>query len=294
MARTRYARNGGHRIAFEVRAAPLGRRRLWLVLVQGLGFDRAGWGPVLRRLRRRFRLVLIDNRGIGRSSPADGGLRVADMASDVIAVMDAAGIRTAHLMGTSLGGMVAQEVAIAHPERIDRLVLVCTTPGWPFAYGMPAGTVRLMTETKGLSREVALRRHTENAMAAQTVEDRPELVEQVMNHQRRRPGDPEGFSAQAGAGARYSGRMRALGIRAKTLVVHGSGDRVVDPRNSGLLATRIPNAKLVLLPDRGHLLYWEDPAEFAATVIPFLLGDEPGTPTKPAALLESPAVEPAS
>src|SRR5205085_2095324 len=81
---------------------------------------------------------------------ADGSFTVADMAGDVVAVLDAAGIRRAHVLGASLGGMVAQELAIRNPERVDGLVMACTTPGWPFAYPMPAPSVRLITATARL------------------------------------------------------------------------------------------------------------------------------------------------
>ena len=80
--------------------------------------------------------------------PAGRLVYVADMAGDVVAVLDAAGIRRAHVMGASLGGMVAQELAIRHPERVDALVLVCTTPGWPFAYPMPAASLRLIARPR--------------------------------------------------------------------------------------------------------------------------------------------------
>jgi 3-oxoadipate enol-lactonase len=124
------------RIAYELRGTWSGRRP-WLVLVQGMGFDRLGWQPVLGKLGRHFRLVLVDNRGSGRSDHPAGAFAVADMAGDVVAVLDVAGIHRAHVLGASLGGMVAQELVITHPERVDRLVLACTTPGWPFAYRCP-------------------------------------------------------------------------------------------------------------------------------------------------------------
>ena len=116
----RYASNGSLRIAYELQGL-MHRRRPWLVLIQGMGFDRSGWDPVLSALRRRFRLVLVDNRGTGRSDRPDGSFNVADMADDVVAVLDAAGIGRAHVLGASPGGMVAQELAIIWPERVGRL-----------------------------------------------------------------------------------------------------------------------------------------------------------------------------
>jgi 3-oxoadipate enol-lactonase len=269
--RTRYARSGELRIAYELRGT-MHRRRPWLVLVQGMGFDRSGWEPVLPSLGRSFRLVLVDNRGAGGSDRPAGSFTVADMAGDIVAVLDAAGIGRAHVLGTSLGGLVAQELAITYPERVDGLVLVCTTPGWPFAYPMPAASVRLMARTAGLTAERALRRYTENALSAGTVRRNPELIDRLVALQGSRPVARETLSAQAVAGARYLGCLRHRRIRARTLVLQGGADSVVDSRNGSLLADRIPGARLVTFPELGHLLFWEDPDGFAAVVASFLLG----------------------
>jgi 3-oxoadipate enol-lactonase len=240
------------------------------VLVQGLGFDRSGWDPVLPGLARHLDLVLVDNRGSGRSGTAARGVTVAELAQDVVAVLDAARIPRAHLAGASLGGMVAQEVAIEHGDRVDRLVLACTTPGWPYAYPMPAPSAQLMAAGRNLPREVALRRHVRNALSADTVERRPELVDRLVRHQQARPSDPDAWAALASAGARYSGQLRQKSIRARTLVVYGDADTVVDPRNSALLADRIPDARLVAFPGLGHLFFWEDPDAFVRTAVRFL------------------------
>jgi len=277
VGRTRRAGSDGLRIAYE-RRGPLLRRGPWLVLVQGLGFDRSGWDPVAPLLKRRFRLILVDNRGTGRSDLPTDSLTVRDMARDVVAVLDAARIGRAHVAGASLGGMIAQEVAEEYPDRVDRLVLACTTPGWPWAYPMPAGSSQLMLTTHTLPRDVALRRHVENALSPETVAHRRDLVERLIAHQQARPGDPIAWAAQATAGARYVGQLRQSGIQARTLVLHGSADRVVDPRNARLLADRIPCARLEILPGLGHLFFWEDPRAFATAVTSFLLepaGDGP-------------------
>jgi 3-oxoadipate enol-lactonase len=275
--RTRYARNGTLRIAYELQGT-MHRRRSWLVLIQGMGFDRSGWDPVLRMLRRRFRLVLVDNRGTGRSDRPDGKFTVADMADDVVAVLDAARIGRAHVLGASLGGMVAQELAISHPERVGSLVLACTAPGWPLAYPMPAASIWLITSTRRIPVEAARRRYIENALSAPTVKRNPDLVERLMDMQGARPADRKVLSAQAKAGARYAGQLGQRRIRARTLVLHGGADTVVDPRNGELLARRIAGARLVTFPGLGHLLFWEDPGGFAAAVTSFLL-DPDGTGT---------------
>ncbi len=283
MNRTRYARSGALRIAYELRGT-VHRRRPWLVLIQGMGLDRLGWEPVLRKLRRRFRLVLVDNRGVGHSDRPAGSFTVADMAGDIVAVLAAAGIRRAHVLGASLGGLVAQELAITHPELLDGLVLVCTAPGWPFTYPMPAASMRLMVATGGMTPEAARRRHTENALSPGTVRDHPELVTRLLQRQGSRPADAGVLPAQAAAGARYVGGLKKARIGARTLVLHGGADQVVDPRNGKLLASRIPGARLVTFPELGHLLFWEDPDGFADAVAAFLLAREQ-TPKQPASAI---------
>jgi 3-oxoadipate enol-lactonase len=265
---TRYAFSGKLRIAYELRGTG-SRRRPWLVLVQGMGLDMSGWEPVLPHLQRHFRLALIDNRGTGYSDRSDGLFSVADMASDVLAVLDAAGIGRVHVLGASLGGMVAQELAITRPGRVGGLVLACTAPGWPVSYPLPAASLRLIAATAGMPAAAALRRYTENALSASTVQDHPEIVDRLIGLQGSQPIDPKTLSAQAAAGARYAG-LRQARICAPTLILHGSADTIVDPRNGTLLASRIPAARLVVFPGLGHLLFWENPHGFADAVISFL------------------------
>jgi pimeloyl-ACP methyl ester carboxylesterase len=275
VSRTRYARSGDLRIAYELHGLAVSRRPA-LLLIQGLGLDRAGWGPAVRTLQRRFRLVLVDNRGSGRSAAA-GSFSVADMAGDALAVLDDAGIGAAHVLGASLGGMIAQELAVRHPDRVSRLILACTTPGWPFAYPMPLPSVRLMAASRRLAPDEALRRNIENALSAATVADRPELVQRIIDCQApvsERDGDA--WQAQAVAGGRYAGSLRQRRIRARTLILQGTADRVVDPRNARLLADRIQHADLIRFPGLGHLFFWENPEAFAAAVTSFL-HDKDGT-----------------
>jgi len=173
--------------------------------------------------------------------------------------------------------MIAQDLAIRHPERVDKLVLACTTPGWPFAYPMPPASVRPIAESRRLPPDVMARRHVENALSAITLEQRPELVERILARQRSAAGDPAIRHRQVAAGTSYVGGLRQRGIRARTLIVHGDVDRVVDPRNARLLAARIPRAQLVTFSRLGHLFFWEDPAGFAALVTSFLLDSSEGT-----------------
>jgi 3-oxoadipate enol-lactonase len=243
-----------------------------LLLIHGLGYARWGWEPVLRDLAERLEVLVFDNRGIGESDAPPGPYTVAELAADAVSVLDEAGVERAHVVGTSLGGMVAQQLALTRPERVDRLVLACTTPGGPSAYPMPQATVALMAEVATLEPAVALRRFVENALAPRTVAERPEVVDRIMTHRLATAQQPAAWAAQAGAGATFDAFDRLGALTAPTLVQHGSEDVVVDPRNADLLVHLLPDAELELFPGTGHLFFWEEPERFVSSVASFLEG----------------------
>jgi pimeloyl-ACP methyl ester carboxylesterase len=238
-----------------------------LVLVHGLGYARWGWEPVADALAERFEVVLLDNRGIGESEAPPGPYTAAEMAEDTLRVLDEAGIDRAHVVGTSLGGMIAQELALAAPGRIDRLVLVCTTPGGPEAAPMPEQTVRLMAKAPALEPLAALRKFVENALAPNPPDG---IVERILAHRIETAQPFSAWLAQAAAGAAFDAWDRLPGLEAPTLVLHGTADVVVDPANAGLLAERIPGARVELFAGCGHLLFWEQPERFVGIVGEFL------------------------
>ena len=232
-----------------------------LLLIQGLGYARWGWEPVVEPLARSFDVILFDNRGIGESDAPPGPYTITELAADALQVLDEAEVDRAHVLGTSLGGMVAQELAIDVPERVERLVLACTTPGGAQAFPLPARTVELMT------RGASLREFVENALAP---EPDPEIVERILAHREATAQPLEAWSAQAAAGAAFDAFDRVDRIAAPTLVLHGTEDGVVDPRNSTLLAERIPGARVELFEGGGHLFFWEQPDRFVDVVTEFL------------------------
>ena len=241
-----------------------------VLLIHGLGYARWGWEPVLPGFAERFDVLLFDNRGIGGSDAPAGPYTVEEMAADAVQVLDEAGVERAHVVGTSLGGMIAQEVALTYPARVDRLVLACTTPGGPRAYPMPQVTVDLMTEAAALPREVALRRFVENALAPGTVGERPEIVERILEHRLATAQPAALWFAQAAAGAAFDAYDRLPGLGARTLVATGTEDVVVDPRNSELLDELIPDHDDARFEGCGHLFMWERPDELVHTISSFL------------------------
>ncbi|MGZ4291495.1 MAG: alpha/beta fold hydrolase [Gaiellaceae bacterium] len=236
-----------------------------LLLIQGLGYGRWGWDPVVPALTERYRVLTFDNRGIGESDKPEGPYTAGDMAADALQVLDEAGVGLGYVLGASLGGMIAQELVVRTPERVEKLVLCCTTPGGADAYPLPEATMNLFVEAPTLAPEVALRRFVENALG-----DQPSsaLVDEIFARRVANPPDPAGWQAQAAAGTTFAGVDGTIDI--PTLVLHGTADKVVDPRNAELFAERIPGARVELIPDTGHLFFWERPDAFLDLVTEFL------------------------
>jgi pimeloyl-ACP methyl ester carboxylesterase len=238
-----------------------------LLLIQGLGYARWGWEPVVGPLAERHRVLFFDNRGIGESDKPAGPYTARLMADDALQVLDEAGVGRAHVVGASLGGMVAQELAVLAPERVGKLVLCCTHPGVPYGLPMPERTVRLFEEAPALPPEVALRRFVENALG----DDPPAGVADELYRRRvENPPDPAGWQAQAAAGTAFAGVEEP--IEHETLIVTGTADNVIDPGNSDVLAGRIPGARVERLAGRGHLFFWEDSQRFVTILEEFLGG----------------------
>ena len=240
-----------------------------VLLIHGLGYTREGWGPLRERLARRYRVISFDNRGIGESEIPPGPYTVEQLAGDAVQVLDEAGVERAHVLGASLGGFVAQVVASeqARPGRAAR-ARVHLARRRRTRIPLPEQTLRLMAEAPSLAPEVALRRFVENARRAgraggagrRDLRLPPGSTRPTRRAGRRRP-VPE---------RRGMPSDRLERIAAPTLVVTGTADHVVDPRNSDLLAERIPDARLEWIEGAGHMLFWEKTEEFAGLVERFL------------------------
>jgi 3-oxoadipate enol-lactonase len=255
----------GVRIAYEIRGdgEPL-------VLVHGLAYDRAGWGRFPNLLAERFRVVLVDNRGVGESDAPAGPYAVAQMADDVVAVLDDAGIERTNLFGVSLGGYIAQELVLAHPERVEKLILASTAPGGAKAHPMPQSTQEVFARYPTMEREAGLRMFVENSLGKRGVQELPDLVEEIFHYRLGHAPTVDAWLAQATAGATFDSYDRIGAIGVPTLVIAGGADVVVDPRNADLLGELIPGARVEIVPDRGHLMVWEDSERVAELVTEFL------------------------
>jgi pimeloyl-ACP methyl ester carboxylesterase len=241
-----------------------------LVLVHGLAYDRVGWGRLPELLARHFSVLLVDNRGVGESDAPEGPYAVPQMAADVAAVLDDVGIERTNLFGVSLGGYIAQEFALAYPQRIQKLVLVSTAPGGPKSHPMPAAGLEAFGKYPTMEREAGLRLMVENSLGARGVRDVPGLADEIFAYRLEHAPSLAAWQAQAYAGATFDAHDRIGAIATPTLVIQGGADMVVDPRNADLLADLIPNARVEIVADRGHLLVWEDSERVAELVREFL------------------------
>jgi 3-oxoadipate enol-lactonase len=246
-----------------------------LLLVMGLGWPRQMWARHLPALTERFRVITFDNRGVGQTTTTLARWTLADMADDALAVLDAAGVTQAHVYGASMGGGIAQVMALDHPERVGALILGCTAtraakPRVPLSvirYLLPALPAGHQARMVALGRALVYGRATDRAVIAEDVR----LLDSL-----RRP--KEGIRAQRRAVRDYEGSQLRLGsVRSPTLIIHGSDDRVVPLRYGQELARLIPGASLVVLPGAGHM-YITDATQAAESAVLSFLAAHPLRP----------------
>jgi pimeloyl-ACP methyl ester carboxylesterase len=219
-----------------------------LLLIMGLALSSRGWDRLPELLARHFHVLLFDNRGTGKSARTGRAYHMRDLAADAAAVIEAAGLQSAHVFGISMGGMIAQELALLYPERVRSLALGCTYASWrkSVAPGLRAKLDLLLlnlglVKPKVIGRLLVSREwHEQNPRAA-------------LEWLRRAEHTTLRFAlAQLFAVSRHHALPRLAQIRAPTLVITGGSDRLIPPRNSEVLAQRIPGARLVVLPGAGH------------------------------------------
>ena len=236
-----------------------------LVLINGLGFGRWGWFKQIPALSRHFRTITFDVRG---ERILKNG--VADLAAEAVALLNHLGVKRAHVLGTSLGGFVAQELALQRPDLVDRMVLVCTGYGRGGPKTMSPWALKEMIGWPSMSIEGAVRRGLKAATSDTYRAERPEEFEQIV---RWRLADSPSLSAyyeQMRAGARFDASSDVAIINSPTLVIHGSEDRYVPVANAAALAAAIPGAKLRILHDAGHLVFIERFADVNRETVTFL------------------------
>ena len=240
-----------------------------VLLVMGLGLSGGAWWRTVDALSSRFRVITFDNRGVGRSRGLTPTYTTDAMADDAVAVLDALGIADAHVYGMSLGGMVAQQLALRHRRRVRSLVLGATTSGGPQAHVADDEVIAFFRGRTHRAREEAAWASVTYNYGKRCRDLHPDRIAEDIRRRLSHPFDEAAYEAQLMAAALHNCTSRLGRIEVPSLVVHGEEDRVIPVGNAHVMADRLPRCRLHLLPDTGHLYTTEAP-EADAEVARFL------------------------
>jgi pimeloyl-ACP methyl ester carboxylesterase len=255
-----------------------------LLLIMGLGADSVAWMLQVPEFSQHYRTIVFDNRGVGRSSKPAGPYSIGRMADDAAGVLDTLGIERAHVLGVSMGGMIAQELALRHPQRVRGLVLGCT-------YARPDHGVERQMETslaffggsRGPNGEIQVDLSKLDPLMffqhlLPTVFNQQFIMTELPKLMQMFAGalqygfDMNAILAQVGATQAHDTVARLEGIKAPTLILTGDNDLLIPATCSDLLADKIPGAKLTKVPGGSHAFNFETPDVFNRAVLEFLAG----------------------
>ena len=259
------ARINGVELAYDLQGAgePL-------VLIHGAPGDQSMFAGIAPAFANQFRVLTFDQRGSGLSEKPDMEFSMALLADDTAALMEHVGFASAHIIGVSMGGMIAQEFTLRHPHKVRSLVLGCTTPGGPKAVRIGGEALTTAYSTEPLSPEERGRALAEAAFTKGYIAQHPEIIPAMIEARRQRPLDPVALSHRMKAAYAHDAYDRLPHIACPTLVITGKDDVLISWENSRILAERIPGAKLVLLEPAGHVFWLEQPEQSRAAILAFL------------------------
>ena len=240
-----------------------------MVMIHGAQGDQTMFAGLAATFRSRFRVLTFDQRGSGLSDKPDMPYSVAMLADDTAALMDHLGFADAHMIGVSMGGMVAQEFALRHARKVRSLVLGCTTPGGPKSIRATALATSAYS-TKEMSAEERGRALAEAAFTKGYLASHPEVISVMIEQRKQRPIDPIGFARRMEALQTFDTYDRLPQIKCPTLVITGKDDALIPWENSRLIASRIAGAQLRILEPAGHCFWLEQPEASRQAIEHFL------------------------
>ncbi len=242
-----------------------------LLLIAGFGTTRLIWEEeTLDRLAERYRVIVFDNRGMGETDAGTREFSIRRFAEDTCGLLQSLGIEKCHVLGWSMGSFVAQELALAHPERVDRLVLYASFADWSTPPSQE--TIDLLNDASGTGEERGMR-WVQTLFPAKWLAANGRRVGEIFSRPLGNvPG--ESVTRQQEAIQGWEGSAGRLpGIRKPTLLLCGKEDVLVPPENSHLMAGLLPHVTLRILPGMGHGLMFQDPETFCSIVLGFLGGE---------------------
>jgi pimeloyl-ACP methyl ester carboxylesterase len=230
-----------------------------VLLIHGLGLSGGAWWRTVEALCPTLRVITFDHRGIGQSESLMPAFTTEAMADDAASIIDELGLESAHVYGFSLGGMVAQQLALRHPRRVRSLILGATQAGGRRAVPADRDVLEFFRQRPNLGFEQAARESVAFNYAAGFREQHPDRIEEDIEWRLGQRFNAQAYRAQLFAAALHNCYGRLDRIEVPTLVVHGSDDRVIPVDNAHLMAERVPNCRLTELESTGHLYVTEVP-----------------------------------
>jgi pimeloyl-ACP methyl ester carboxylesterase len=242
-----------------------------LLFISGLGGHLAEVPYLLESYRRHVRMIAFDSRGCGRSDKPDGDCTISSLADDTAALLDALGVSQAVVYGSSMGGMIAQELALRHPQRVPALILGCTTAGAIRGVRPTPETITKMARNQSLTGDEAIAAGWELGYSRAYIHAHRDEMLARSRESSRYSAPPESYMRQVLAAAQHDTYDRLHQIACPVLIIHGSGDLMLPVGNAELLKQGIPHAELRILQGMGHGYNLEAQAEADALVIDFFM-----------------------
>jgi pimeloyl-ACP methyl ester carboxylesterase len=230
-----------------------------VLLINGLGLSGGAWWRTIDALSPSLRVITFDHRGIGRSESMMPAFTTEAMADDAVSVLDALGLDTVHVYGFSLGGMVAQQLALRNQRRVRSLVLGATQPGGRRAVSADNEVLAFFRRRPNMDREAAAWASVEFNYGPRCRADHPERIAEDIEWRLGQQFNAQAYRAQIFAAALHNCYRRLDRIRVPTLVVHGAHDRIIPVENAHLMAERLPDCRLTVLEESGHLYSTDEP-----------------------------------
>lgn len=262
-----YANIDGLRLHYELQGE--GRT---LVMLHGLQGDASDFIGIVRGLRDSYRILTFDQRGSGHSDKPGGEYSTALLADDTAALLEYLSIPKAHVWGVSMGGQLAQQLALRHPQRVDRLILGCTTPGGKESRPADHELMAASYSIDNLSARERTLRQAKTGFTAQWLAEHPEVIDSMISRRKERPIDSTALESRRKAFYAHDCHADVPRIAAPTLVLTGDQDSVIPMENSRLLSELIPRARLEILRPAGHKFWIEQEQRVLPIVEAFLSG----------------------